>query len=70
VGKFHRHIDAIMFLAATLVCGLCLRLWAGKPGTGLFVITQVVSVNFLIREVRAILESPVSAVGKTGAALP
>jgi hypothetical protein len=32
---------AIMFLAATLVCALCPLLWAGKPGTGLFVITQV-----------------------------
>ena len=62
VGKFHRRISAIMFLAATLVCALCLLLWAGKPGTGLFVITLVVSVNLLIHEIRAILESPVSAV--------
>jgi len=68
VGKFHRRISAIMFLAATLVCALCLVLWAGKPGTGLFVITQVVSLNFLIGEIRATLESPVSAVGKAGPA--
>jgi hypothetical protein len=69
VGKFHRRISAIMFLAATLVCSLGLVLWAGKPGTGLFVITLVVSVNFLIYEIRAILESPVSAVGKAGPVL-
>ena len=70
VGKFHRRISAIMFLAATLVCALCLLLWAGKPGTGLFVITQVACVNFLIREIRATLESAVSVVAKTGPALP
>jgi uncharacterized membrane protein YkgB len=58
VGKFHRRISAIMFLAATLVCALCLLLWAGKAGTGLFVITQVVSLDFLIHEIRAIVESP------------
>jgi hypothetical protein len=68
VGKFHRRISAIMFLAATLVCALCLLLWAGKPGTGLFVIVQIVSLEFLIREIRAILQSPVSAVGKPGPA--
>src|SRR5215468_10596206 len=62
VGKFHRRISAIMFLAATLVCALCLLLWVGKPGTGLFLITQVISVSFLIHEIRAILESPVSVV--------
>jgi len=61
VGKFHRRISAIMFLAATLVCAVCLLLWAGKPGTGLFVITLVVSANFLIREIRAFRESQVSA---------
>ena len=70
VGKFHRRISAIMFLAATLVCALCLLLWAGKPGTGLFVIAQVVSVDFLVREIRAILESPAPAVGKAGPAVP
>jgi hypothetical protein len=70
VGKFHRRISAIMFLAATLVCALCLLLWVGKSGTGFFVITQVVSLNFLIHEIRALLESPVSTVGKAGAALP
>ena len=68
VGKFHRRISAIMFLAATLVCALCLLLWAGKPGTGLFAITLVVSVNLLIHEIRAILESPVSAVGGAASA--
>jgi hypothetical protein len=47
-----------MLLAATLVCGLCLLLWAGKPGTGLFVIAQLVSMDFLIQEIRAILEPP------------
>ncbi len=61
VGKFHRRISAIMFLAATIICALCLLLWAGKPGTGLFVITLVVSANFLAREIRTILASPVSA---------
>src|SRR5215831_6215521 len=61
VGKFHRRISAIMFLAATLLCALCLLSWAGKPGTGLFVLTLGVSVNFLVREIRAILESPMSA---------
>jgi hypothetical protein len=65
VGKFHRRISAIMFLAATLVCALCLLLWVGKSGTGLFVVTQVVSVNFLIHEIRAILECPVSAVERS-----
>ena len=70
VGKFHRRISAIMFLAATLVCALCLLLWAGRPGTGLFVIAQVVSVDFLVREIRAILESPAPAVGKAGRAVP
>ena len=70
VGKFHRRISAIMFLAATLVCALCLLLWADKPGTGLFVIAQVVSVDFLVREIRAILESPAPAVGKAGPAVP
>ena len=70
MGKFHRRISAIMFLAATLVCALCLLLWAGKPGTGLFVIAQVVSVDFLVREIRAILESPAPAVGKAGPAVP
>ena len=63
VGKFHRRISAIMFLAATLICALCLLLWAGRPGTGLFVISQVVSLIFLIREIRAILESPVEEAG-------
>src|SRR5262245_13087060 len=48
VGKFHRLISAIMFLAATLVCALCLLLWVGKPGTGLFLIAQVVSMSFLL----------------------
>jgi hypothetical protein len=70
VGKFHRRISAIMFLAATLVCALFLLLSVGKPGTGLFVITQVVSMNFLIQEIRAILESALSPVRKAGAALP
>ena len=70
VGKFHRRISATMLLAATLVCALCLLLWAGKHGTGLLVIAQVVSLDFLIREIRAILQSPVSAVGKAGPALP
>jgi hypothetical protein len=64
VGKFHRRISAIMFLAATLVCAVCLFLWVREPGTGLFVVTLVVSVNLLIHEIRAILDSPVSAVGK------
>src|SRR5215468_4184132 len=66
VGKFHRRISAIMFLAATLVCALCLLLWVGKPGTGLFVIALLVSVNLLIREMRVILGSPMSAAGKVG----
>src|SRR5262245_33385956 len=66
VGKFHRRISAIMFLAATLVCALGLLLWAGKPGTGLFVIALVVSVNLLIHETRVILGSPMSAAGKVG----
>jgi hypothetical protein len=35
-----------MFFAATLVCALCLLLWAGKPGTGFFVSAQIVSVDF------------------------
>src|SRR5262249_15514658 len=70
VGKFHRRISAIMFLAATLVCALCLLLWVGKPGTGLFVITLVASVNLLVHEIRAILECPVSAGGKAGSAHP
>ena len=70
VGKFHRRISAIMFLAATLVCAVCLLLWAGKHGTGLFVIAQVVSLDSLIGEIRAILQSPASAVGKSGAAVP
>src|SRR5262245_26118883 len=63
VGKFHRRISAIMFLAATLVCAVGLLLWAGKPGTGLFAIAQVVSVTFLISEIRAILESQASTIG-------
>ena len=66
VGKFHRRISAIMLLAATLVCALCLLLWAGKPGTGLFVITQVVSIDFLIHEIRAVFESHVPAVRMSG----
>jgi hypothetical protein len=70
VGKFHRRISVIMFLAATIVCAVCLLLWAGKTGTGFFVIAQVVSLDFLIREIRAILESPVPAVGKAGPAVP
>jgi hypothetical protein len=70
VGKFHRRISAIMFLAATLVCAVGLLLWAGKPGTGLFVIAQVVSVTFLIREIRAILGSAASAVRKAGPVFP
>lgn len=57
VGKFHRRVSAVMFLAATLVCGLCLLLWAGKPGAGLFVIVAIVSVEFLIREIRASIRS-------------
>src|SRR5262245_35665588 len=57
VGKFHRRISAVMFLAATLVCILCLVLWAGKPGAGLFVIGAIVSAEFLVREIRAILRS-------------
>lgn len=66
VGKFHRRISVIMFLAGTIVCAVCLLLWAGKPGTGLFVIAQVVSVDFLIHEIRAVLESPVRAVRTSG----
>ena len=58
VGKFHQRVSAIMLLAATLVCALCLLLWTGKPGTGLFVIAQLVSMDFLIHEIRAILEAP------------
>jgi hypothetical protein len=65
----HRRISGIMFLAATLVCALCLLLWAGKPGTGLL-IAQVVSVDFLIHEIRAILGSPVPAVRKAGPVVP
>ena len=61
-GQFHRRISVIMFLAGTILCAVCLLLWAGKPGTGLFVIAQVVSVDFLIHEIRAVLESPVRAV--------
>ena len=70
MGKFHRRISVIMFLAGTIVCAVCLLLLAGNPGTGFFVIAQVVSLDFLIREIRAILESPVSAVGKAGPAAP
>ena len=62
VGEFHRRISAIMFLAATLVCALCLLLWSGKPGRGLFVIAEIVSVELLIRETQAILGSRASAV--------
>ena len=68
VGRFHRRISAIMFLAATLICALCMLLWAGKPGTGLFAAALIVSVKFLIHEIRAIFESPVSAVGEAGPA--
>src|SRR5262245_42599966 len=66
VGKFHRRISAIMFLAATLICALCLLLWAGKPGTGLFVIAELVSVELLTRETRAILGSRAPAVSLFG----
>lgn len=68
VGKFHRRISVIMFLAATIVCAVCLLLSAGKRGIGFFVIAQVASLDFLIREIPTILESPVPAVGKTGPA--
>src|SRR5262249_6929384 len=67
VGKFHRRISAIMFLAATLVCAVGLLLWAGKPGTGLFAIAQIVSVTFLISEIRAILEPQTSAIKRSRA---
>ena len=70
MGKFHRRISAIMFLAATIVCAVCLLLWAGKPGTGFFLVAQVVSLDFVIREIRAILESPVPTVGTAGPAVP
>ena len=66
VGEFHRRISAIMFLAATLVCALCLLSWAGKPGTGLFVIAQMVSVDSLVREIRAILGSLMPAASLFG----
>ena len=48
VGKFHRHISVIIFLAATIVCAVCLPLSAGKLGIGFFVIAQVASLDFLI----------------------
>ena len=57
VGKFHRRVSAIMLLAATFICALFLLLWAGKPGTGLFVIAQIVSLNLLIHEIRALFQS-------------
>src|SRR5215813_13044118 len=47
VGKFHRRISAIMFLAATLISALGLLLWGGKPGMGLFVIAEMVSAELL-----------------------
>ena len=59
-----------MFLAATIVCAVCLLLWAGKPGRGFFVIAQIVSLDFLIGEIRAIPEASARAVRKAGPAVP